>query len=80
MATIDILHFAWLCERIDEPRERVLTSAARVAMMVAEIAGAGRSLRGRLLLFDALWGENRQIAIHRTTGCPVCGPHRKDPT
>lgn len=37
MATIDILYFAWLRERIDEPRERVLTSAASVADLVAEL-------------------------------------------
>lgn len=47
------------------------------AMMAAEaiklIAGAGRTLAGRLLIQDALWGESREIAIHRRDGCPVCG-------
>lgn len=37
MATIDILYFAWLRERIAEPRERVATSAATVADLVAEL-------------------------------------------
>ena len=47
------------------------------AMMAAEaiklITDAGRSLRGRLLLQDVLWGENREIAIHRRDDCLVCG-------
>ena len=47
------------------------------AMMAAEaiklLAGAGRSLRGRLLMQDVLWGESREIAVHRRTDCPVCG-------
>lgn len=46
------------------------------SMMAAEaiklIAGAGRSLRGRLLLQDVLWGESREIAVHRRKDCPVC--------
>ncbi len=37
MTTIDILYFAWLRERIDEPRERVLTAAANVAELVDEL-------------------------------------------
>lgn len=37
MATIDILYFAWLRERIDLPRERVQTSAQTVAGLVAEL-------------------------------------------
>jgi molybdopterin-synthase adenylyltransferase len=47
------------------------------AMMAAEaiklLTGAGRSLHGRLLLQDVLWGESREIAIARRPGCPVCG-------
>lgn len=47
------------------------------AMMAAEaiktLTGAGRSLRGRLLLHDALWGESREIAVTRRADCPVCG-------
>jgi len=57
-----------------------IIGAMMAAEAIKEIAGAGRSLRGRLLLHDALWGESRQIAIHRTAGCPVCGPLQKDPT
>ena len=35
--------------------------------------GAGSGLRGRLLIFDGLWGETRSIAIRRRPGCAVCG-------
>ncbi|MCV2866763.1 molybdopterin converting factor subunit 1 [Defluviimonas sp. WL0075] len=34
---MDILYFAWLRERIDTPRERIETSAATVAELVAEL-------------------------------------------
>lgn len=37
MATVDILYFAWLRERIDAPRERVETSASTVAELVADL-------------------------------------------
>lgn len=46
------------------------------SMMAAEaiklLTGAGRSLRGRLLIQDVLWGENREIALCRRPDCPVC--------
>ena len=49
------------------------------AMMAAEaikaITGAGASARGRLMIYDALWGESRQIAIQRRADCAVCGRH-----
>ncbi|KAB2883663.1 MAG: molybdopterin converting factor subunit 1 [Albidovulum sp.] len=35
---IDVLYFAWVRERIGLPRERVETSAATVAELVAELA------------------------------------------
>lgn len=43
------------------------------AEAIKEITGAGQSLRGRMLLYDALWGENRAFSIHRRADCPVCG-------
>ena len=46
------------------------------SMMAAEaiklLTGAGRSLRGRLLIQDVFWGENREIALCRRPDCPVC--------
>lgn len=47
------------------------------AMMASEaikwITGAGESLRGRLLLYDALYAENRVITVTRNAECPICG-------
>jgi molybdopterin/thiamine biosynthesis adenylyltransferase len=45
---------------------------------VKEITGAGDGLRGRLLLFDGLHGENRSISVQRRKDCPVCGDLRPD--
>lgn len=47
------------------------------SMMAAEalklISGAGSSLRGTLLIHDALEGESRRIAVARRPDCAVCG-------
>ncbi len=40
---------------------------------VKELTGAGEGLRGRMLIYDALYGETRVIALKRREGCPVCG-------
>lgn len=37
------------------------------------ITGAGGSLRGRMFIFDGLYGETRQIAVKPRANCPVCG-------
>ncbi len=37
------------------------------------LTGAGTSLSGRLLLFDALAGDWRTIRLKRDPGCQVCG-------
>lgn len=37
------------------------------------ITGAGATSRGKLLVFDGLWGETRSIGIRRDPACPVCG-------
>jgi len=37
------------------------------------IVGAGESLLGRLLLFDALRVRFREVALRRDPACPVCG-------
>ena len=53
------------------------------SMLAAEavklLTGAGRSLRGRLLLQDVLWGESREVRVHRRPDCPVCC-HMKEET
>ena len=47
------------------------------AMMAMEavkhITQAGLTLRGRLLIHDALYAETRVIEITRRSDCPVCG-------
>lgn len=47
------------------------------SMMVLEaiklICGAGSVARGRMVIFDGLWGESRSIGIARNPSCPVCG-------
>lgn len=37
------------------------------------LTGAGESLRGRLMLFDGLHGENRSITLRKRADCSVCG-------
>lgn len=40
---------------------------------IKEITGAGQSLRGRMLFYDALYAENRQMRLKQRPDCPVCG-------
>ncbi len=40
------------------------------------ILGAGDSLAGRLLLFDALAMRFRELKLKRNPECPLCGDHR----
>ncbi|AXQ92740.1 HesA/MoeB/ThiF family protein [Cereibacter azotoformans] len=40
---------------------------------IKHLTGAGATLRGALLIHDALWGETRRIALKPRAGCPVCG-------
>lgn len=37
------------------------------------ICAAGEPLRGRMLIFDGLYGENRVLKIARRADCPTCG-------
>ena len=47
------------------------------AMMAVEaikvLSGAGEALLGRLMIYDALYGETRTIAVVRAADCKVCG-------
>lgn len=47
--------------------------AMQAAEVVKDIVGAGEGLVGRLLLYDALWGEMRVITAAAQADCPVCG-------
>lgn len=40
---------------------------------VKEITGAGEGLRGRMLIYDALYADTRIIKLKRRNDCPVCG-------
>jgi molybdopterin/thiamine biosynthesis adenylyltransferase len=40
---------------------------------IKEIAQAGDSLAGRLLIFDGLSGQCRIVRLPRDPACPVCG-------
>lgn len=40
---------------------------------IKEITGAGQSLRGRMLFYDALFAENRAMTVKPRPDCPVCG-------
>jgi molybdopterin/thiamine biosynthesis adenylyltransferase len=42
---------------------------------IKEITGAGETLRGRLMIYDALYGETRGFRVKRDPGCKVCGGH-----
>lgn len=37
------------------------------------LTGAGDTLMGRLLIYDALYGEVRSIRVKKRDGCPICG-------
>lgn len=47
------------------------------SMMAVEaikvLTGAGASLRGEMLIYDALYGETRKIQLKRRADCPTCG-------
>ncbi|AXI49011.1 molybdopterin biosynthesis protein [Sulfitobacter sp. SK012] len=47
------------------------------AMMAVEavklVTGAGTALRGQMVIYDALYGESRQIKLKRRPDCAVCG-------
>jgi len=42
------------------------------AEAIKHITGAGTGLKGRMLIFDALYAETRIIAVKRNPDCPVC--------
>ncbi|RMH39703.1 MAG: molybdopterin converting factor subunit 1 [Alphaproteobacteria bacterium] len=54
--TIDVLYFAWVRERIGQPRERVETSAATVAELVEE-------LRGREPRYEAAFADLNALRV-----------------
>jgi len=78
----------YACIFPDPPAEGLAPSCAEAGVMgalpgvvgammaveaIKEITGAGQSLRGRMMIYDSLWGESRQITLRRRADCPVCG-------
>jgi molybdopterin-synthase adenylyltransferase len=43
--------------------------------LMKELLGIGRSLSGRLLLYDGLEGTFRMLNLPRDPDCPLCGDH-----
>ncbi|HET7559900.1 MAG TPA: molybdopterin-synthase adenylyltransferase MoeB [Limnochordia bacterium] len=39
------------------------------------LLGTGESLAGKLVIYDAMTGERRQVKLRRDPNCPVCGEH-----
>lgn len=37
------------------------------------LVGTGKSLVGRLLIYDALGMKFRELKVNRDTSCPLCG-------
>jgi molybdopterin/thiamine biosynthesis adenylyltransferase len=50
-----------------------IIGATQAAESLKLLAGAGRSLAGRLLLLDALTMEWREVRVVKDPRCPVCG-------
>jgi sulfur-carrier protein adenylyltransferase/sulfurtransferase len=40
---------------------------------IKHITGAGPTLKGELLIYDALYGESRKMRMERRKGCKICG-------
>lgn len=41
--------------------------------VIKRLTGAGEALTGQMLIYDALYGETRKIALNRRPDCPICG-------
>jgi adenylyltransferase/sulfurtransferase len=52
-----------------------IIGCVQAAEVLKRILGAGESLVGRLLLFDALEMRFRELRVARDPACPVCGDH-----
>lgn len=50
-----------------------IIGAAQAMETIKLLLGVGRSLAGRLLIFDALEMTWREVALRRNPACPVCG-------
>ncbi len=53
-----------------------LIGVVQATEVVKLIMGNGRSLVGRLLLYDALEMKFRELKLRKNPECPICGPNR----
>ncbi len=51
-----------------------IVGSMMAADAIKHLTGAGETLRGELLIYDALYGESRKVTIKKDTDCRVCGP------
>ncbi|KAB7613328.1 HesA/MoeB/ThiF family protein [Amylibacter sp. SFDW26] len=49
-----------------------IVGSIMAAEAIKHITGAGQTLSGEMLIFDALYGESRKITLQKTDDCPVC--------
>lgn len=79
----------YACIFPDEPADGLAPSCAQAGVMgalpgiigsimaaeaIKHITGAGQTLAGELLIFDALYGESRKISLQKSDECSVCMP------
>jgi molybdopterin/thiamine biosynthesis adenylyltransferase len=77
----------YACIFPEEPADGLAPSCAQAGVMgalpgiigsimaaeaIKHITGAGQTLAGEMLIFDALYGENRKISLQKADGCSIC--------
>ena len=80
----------YACTFPDEPADGLAPSCAEAGVMgalagiigsmmaseaIKHITGAGQTLKGQMLIHDALWGESRKMGLKRRPDCKICGEH-----
>jgi molybdopterin/thiamine biosynthesis adenylyltransferase len=78
----------YACIFPEEPADGLAPSCAEAGVMgalpgvigsimaaeaIKHITGAGKTLAGEMLIYDALYGESRKIGLQKPTECSVCG-------
>jgi molybdopterin/thiamine biosynthesis adenylyltransferase len=77
----------YACIFPEEPADGLAPSCAQAGVMgalpgiigsimaaetIKHITGAGQTLAGEMLIYDALYGESRKIGLQKADGCSVC--------
>lgn len=50
-----------------------VVGAAMAVEAIKHLTGAGTTLQGQMMIYDALYGENRTIRLKKRADCPICG-------